>query len=459
MANGYARYNGLAGAGSGGGSGTVTSVGFADGSSTPIFTITGSPVTTSGTITETLTTQSANIVFAGPATGSAAQPTFRALVSGDLPAGTGTVTSVALALPGSLFSVSGSPVTTSGTLTGSLTTQTANFVFAGPTSGGAATPTFRALVAADIPSTITIGALDAQAANANGLALVSNVLSTQSADATHPGMINITTQSFAGNKTFTGNSTTLLRLGSADFTFDTTNQALGIGVQPGTNTFIDGVNSTGAAKRFVLTGYGTGSTVGTRGRFARGTSGTPAAVQNGDTLNFLSGQGYGTSQFPTASTGALNFVAGETFTNTSNLTYMTIQTTPTGSVTAAEVARFTSTGNTVGPQSSSTAIHQINGGLKVTTRTITGNLTIDTTTTDYIVFVTTGSGAISVTLPAPTVGRILILKDISGQANTNNITLVRNGSEQIEGIATSKLLTTNWGSWTITSDGTNWFFI
>lgn len=61
----------------------------------------------------------------------------------------GTVTSVALSLP-SIFSVSGSPVTTSGTLTGTLATQTANTIFAGPTTGGAATPTFRALVAADI---------------------------------------------------------------------------------------------------------------------------------------------------------------------------------------------------------------------------------------------------------------------------------------------------------------------
>lgn len=63
--------------------------------------------------------------------------------------GVGTVTSVALSLP-SIFTVSGSPVTTSGTLTGTLNTQSANRVFAGPTSGGAATPTFRALVAADI---------------------------------------------------------------------------------------------------------------------------------------------------------------------------------------------------------------------------------------------------------------------------------------------------------------------
>lgn len=62
----------------------------------------------------------------------------------------GTVTSVGLALP-NIFTVSGSPVTTSGTLTGALATQSANRVFAGPTTGAAAAPTFRALVSADIP--------------------------------------------------------------------------------------------------------------------------------------------------------------------------------------------------------------------------------------------------------------------------------------------------------------------
>lgn len=65
----------------------------------------------------------------------------------------GTVTSVGLSLP-SFITVSGSPVTTTGTLTGTLATQTANTVFAGPTTGAPAQPTFRALVAADIPSGI-----------------------------------------------------------------------------------------------------------------------------------------------------------------------------------------------------------------------------------------------------------------------------------------------------------------
>lgn len=64
---------------------------------------------------------------------------------------TGTVTSVGLSLP-SIFTVTNSPVTTSGILTGTLAAQNANLVFAGPTTGAAATPTFRSLVAADIPT-------------------------------------------------------------------------------------------------------------------------------------------------------------------------------------------------------------------------------------------------------------------------------------------------------------------
>jgi hypothetical protein len=80
----------------------------------------------------------------------------------DSPIGGGTVTSVGLALP-AIFSVTGSPVTLSGTLTGAFVTQAANLVFAGPASGAAAAPTFRSLVALDIPaldaSVITTGLL------------------------------------------------------------------------------------------------------------------------------------------------------------------------------------------------------------------------------------------------------------------------------------------------------------
>lgn len=64
--------------------------------------------------------------------------------------GSGTVTSVALSLPAQ-FTVSGSPVTTAGTLAASWASQTANYVLAAP-NGSSGTPTFRLLVAADIPT-------------------------------------------------------------------------------------------------------------------------------------------------------------------------------------------------------------------------------------------------------------------------------------------------------------------
>ena len=68
----------------------------------------------------------------------------------------GSVTSVAMTGDGVIFNstVTGSPITTSGTLVPVLLTQTANQVLAGPTTGAAATPTFRALVTNDIPTGI-----------------------------------------------------------------------------------------------------------------------------------------------------------------------------------------------------------------------------------------------------------------------------------------------------------------
>ena len=62
----------------------------------------------------------------------------------------GTVTSVGLSMP-SIFTVSNSPVTTSGTLTATLNSQSQNLVFASP-NGSSGTPTFRSLVIADLPA-------------------------------------------------------------------------------------------------------------------------------------------------------------------------------------------------------------------------------------------------------------------------------------------------------------------
>lgn len=67
------------------------------------------------------------------------------------PVGMGTVTSVGLADPTNTFNITGSPVTTAGTLTiASYKSQAANTVLAAP-NGSSGAPTFRLLVAGDIP--------------------------------------------------------------------------------------------------------------------------------------------------------------------------------------------------------------------------------------------------------------------------------------------------------------------
>lgn len=73
--------------------------------------------------------ETANYFYAGPTTGAAARPTFRAIVAADIT----------------------SALASSNLLT-ALGTQAANKILAGPTTGTDATPTFRSLVIADMPS-------------------------------------------------------------------------------------------------------------------------------------------------------------------------------------------------------------------------------------------------------------------------------------------------------------------
>jgi hypothetical protein len=127
----------------------------------------------------------------------------------------GTVTSVGLSLP-SLFTVTGSPVTGSGSLTATLATQAANQVFVGPTTGANAAPTFRALVAEDIP------ALTAAKISDFNTAVQANRLD-QLAQATQP-------VTFGSNVTVTGDLTvngTTTTINSTTVTIDDKNFVLG----------------------------------------------------------------------------------------------------------------------------------------------------------------------------------------------------------------------------------------
>lgn len=85
--------------------GTASGNSLTDSSTTPIYTIGG----TGAAPTITLTTQSANFIFSGPASGAAAQPNFRALVALDIPLLTATQMP---AFTGDVATSSGSTATT-----------------------------------------------------------------------------------------------------------------------------------------------------------------------------------------------------------------------------------------------------------------------------------------------------------------------------------------------------------
>lgn len=137
---------------SGTGNGSVTAVGLS--LPTDVFNVTGSPITTAGTLTGAFVAQAPNLVFAGPTVGPEdAAPTFRYLVAADIPTGLPYVTSVGFAATPTLFTVSGQPITTSGTIMLGVADQQPNYVFAGPPTGtSAGAPTFRQLVTADFPT-------------------------------------------------------------------------------------------------------------------------------------------------------------------------------------------------------------------------------------------------------------------------------------------------------------------
>jgi|SRR5262252_5340771 len=147
--------------GAGAGSGTVTSVGL---TAPPEFTVSGSPVTGSGTLAINKAVENILTVWAGPLSGPAAAPTFKLLTDVLTAAGvvgTGTVTSVAVALSLSSLlsgSVSGSPITNSGTITLTINfaNESANTFLAGPASGSPGAVVARRIVPADLPGTLTV---------------------------------------------------------------------------------------------------------------------------------------------------------------------------------------------------------------------------------------------------------------------------------------------------------------
>ena len=154
-----------------------------------VFTVSGSPVTTGGTLGVVLANQPLNTFFASPPSSNIGStigtPSFRFLDVADINLATtsngalylstsllgqgspdstnylrgdgtwhtlsgGTVSSVSVSLPSSVFTVSNPTITTSGTIGFTFNSQSQSLFFASP-AGNSGTPSFRALYLSDIP--------------------------------------------------------------------------------------------------------------------------------------------------------------------------------------------------------------------------------------------------------------------------------------------------------------------
>jgi hypothetical protein len=100
-----------------------------------------------------------------------------------------------------------------------------------------------------------------------------------------------------------------------------------------------------------------------------------------------------------------------------------------------------------------------NSNLPVTssTITITANYVVDSGSPDYAILCN-ATTAINITLPSPTLGRQLVIKDISGNAQTHNITILPHSSEKIDN-ASTRVIQTNFSSISLSSDGTSWWVV
>jgi hypothetical protein len=139
----------------------------------------------------------------------------------------------------------------------------------------------------------------------------------------------------------------------------------------GTDLHISGSDS--AQTRITQDSFGANVYVAFTGRTARGTASSPTQTLLGDTIAQFTGRGFsnGSLQFGNASTGRVDVVAAENFTDTSRATNVQIFTTAASSITPTAIATFSSA-NGLSVGGNVTGGNILTGGLISATANITG---------------------------------------------------------------------------------------
>lgn len=185
-----------------------------------------------------------------------------------------------------------------------------------------------------------------------------------------------------------------------------------------------------------------------------------ATANNGnETSNYIdmgiNGGNYAGGVMGAANDGYLYTMGNNFLIGTANASKSVVFMTGGTTQSTNERMRIDGNGNVgIGTNAPTSTLHLAGSeALPITTKTVT----YTATASDYTI-VCNNAGAITINLPAAAgcAGRIYVVKKISGAAL--NVTIDPNASETIDG-ALTRLLTTQYESVMIQSDGTSWFIL
>jgi len=471
----------------------LTSVGI----TLPLYTFSNSPLTANGTLTGSLSSQTAN-TFLGAPNGSAGTPAFRSLVAADIPSlpfsqitgtvpvsqgGTGLttvgtsgqvltsngttlswatptstgLTSVGLSLP-SIFTVTNSPLTANGTITATLASQTQYTVLAAPSTANG-TPSFRTLIPADI-QTVTTQKLLGRYSTGTGAAQ----------EVTLDNTIKLTTAGtlYADSSLAVWNASKLqgVRVAATAPTdnyilkYDAATTSWGPEAETAASNWLFTGNSNTDANSFLGTTVDQPMVLKYNSKeLFRGTKGTGTYASKVVSL-FNGATAYNAHPLVIKANGA-DVLAFEDSTGVItwhwNMLGTGLNFVESG---VADYRLFLMKGGNVGINTSTPASRlEVNGSmaLPITNNSSTGTQTYTMTADDYT-YIKSGTGTHTVTLPDPTTceGRIYVLKRAT---TSGTFTVKTTGSYQIDGATTVTIPTTAKMAYTFQSDGSNWYII